>query len=283
MLELPRVDDDGLPSIEVKPHSLQKHLLIWHYARQFSTGMKKKWGHRVYIDLFAGPGHGQLVGESTFVKGSPLLALDVPDPFDRYIFCERDPGSMAALRSRANGSCPSGSHLEFIDGDVNDAAARVHEAIPRGRRGSTVLALCIADPYKVANLAFETLRTLSTDRFIDIGVLIPTGMEIQRNIDTTLQTSVDLDRFLGSTEWRNSWSQAKARNISAREWSRDFFGDRMRDLGFLYDPTSGQVKPVLAGGNVKYDFVIFSRSDLGVKFARDAKLGTDPQRPLFGN
>jgi three-Cys-motif partner protein len=78
-----------------------KHRLVALYQKFFSTGMKRKWAKRVYIDLFSGPGMVRLRGRERFLWSSPLLALHVADPFDKCIFCERDDKALDALRQKS--------------------------------------------------------------------------------------------------------------------------------------------------------------------------------------
>ena len=65
-----------------------KYRLLALYDELFSTGMKNKWDQRVYIDLYAGAGYSRIQGTSKFLKASPIIALTVTHPFDKYIFCE---------------------------------------------------------------------------------------------------------------------------------------------------------------------------------------------------
>jgi three-Cys-motif partner protein len=62
--------------------------------------MKNKWDCRVYIDLYSGPGLLRIRGTDRFIWGSPIHALSVADPFDKYIFCDHNPEAIEALRSR---------------------------------------------------------------------------------------------------------------------------------------------------------------------------------------
>ena len=48
------MDDDGLPSPDVGGWAETKYRLLDLYDTLFSTGMKKKWDQRVYIDLLPG-------------------------------------------------------------------------------------------------------------------------------------------------------------------------------------------------------------------------------------
>ena len=51
-----RADEDGLVCPEVRRWAEIKYRLFSLYDELFATGMKNKWGKRVYIDLYAGAG-----------------------------------------------------------------------------------------------------------------------------------------------------------------------------------------------------------------------------------
>src|ERR1035438_5772842 len=93
-------EDDGLLIPEVGPWTEDKFDLIRLYCQIFSSAMKNKWPTRVYIDLYAGSGLCRIKGRNEVLLGSPLIALSVDAPFDRYIFCESDPERFAALKTR---------------------------------------------------------------------------------------------------------------------------------------------------------------------------------------
>ena len=69
------VSADGLPAPEVGPWAETKHNVVSYYARLFSTGMKRKWKKRIYIELYAGAGYSKIRGSSKIIMGSPLRAL----------------------------------------------------------------------------------------------------------------------------------------------------------------------------------------------------------------
>jgi three-Cys-motif partner protein len=112
-LETLQVQDDGLIAPEVRRWAETKYRLLALYDKLFSTGMKNKWDGRVYIDLYAGAGYSHIQGTSTFLKGSPMLALTVPDPFDKYIFCEEDERLLDALRVRTKRIAPA-ANVSYI-------------------------------------------------------------------------------------------------------------------------------------------------------------------------
>ncbi|HEX9220335.1 MAG TPA: hypothetical protein VF858_07595, partial [Gemmatimonadaceae bacterium] len=80
------VDNDGLPTNEIDPWAEQKYQYLGMYAQLFSTGMKNKWLHRIYLDLFSGPGYSRVRDTNRVVLGSPMIALSLPDRFDSYVF-----------------------------------------------------------------------------------------------------------------------------------------------------------------------------------------------------
>src|ERR1035441_6193707 len=108
------VDDDGLMTPEVGGWAETKYRLLALYDELFSTGMKNKWDQRVYLDLYAGAGYSRIQGTSKFLKASPIIALTVTHPFDKYRSEERTTGIIesisicmpgpgtAASRERAN-------------------------------------------------------------------------------------------------------------------------------------------------------------------------------------
>lgn len=69
-----------------------------------------------YVELYSGP--GRLLDQSTGVElpGSPIEALRIRVPFDRYIFSDFDPDCVQALRERADRE-DAGSRADVRHGD----------------------------------------------------------------------------------------------------------------------------------------------------------------------
>jgi len=163
------VEDDGLFCQEVGPWAETKHNLVSYYGRLFSTGMKNKWDRRIYIELYAGAGYSRIRETLRIVAGSPLRALLLPHPFDRYIFCEKDSVSIESLKVRVKRIAPR-ADVVFIPGDCNDRMPDLLAAIPAGSREDRVLSLCFVDPCDIG-IKFKTIRQLS-NRYIDFLVLL---------------------------------------------------------------------------------------------------------------
>jgi three-Cys-motif partner protein len=198
-----RPTDNGRVCPEVGSWTEEKHRLVSLYAALFSSGMKDKWGKRAYVELYAGAGYSRIRGSSRLIFGSPLLALKVKHPFDRYIFCEENAEYLDALKSRVEQTAPV-AKVVYVPGDCNKVAAEILEKIPAGSSTDTVLSLCFADPFDIG-LKFETIRALST-RFVDFFVLLAVYMDAGRAYKRyVMEDVVKVDEFLGSRTWRDRW------------------------------------------------------------------------------
>jgi len=153
---LPRLEDDGLLTPNVGNWAEEKYRLVRNYAEIFTTSMKGKWDHRVYIDLFAGAGRSRIEDSGVIVPASPILMLELPRKFDKHIFCEQDEKKLSALKTRAERTDPT-VDVTYVADDVNRNVREALSAIPSGK----VLTFCFVDPYRIADLLFDTLRVLS--------------------------------------------------------------------------------------------------------------------------
>lgn len=125
------VEDDGLICPDVGGWAEGKYRLLALYDELFSIGMKNKWDKRVYIDLYAGAGYSRIRGTRTVLMGSPIIALTVPDPFDKYIFCEESSELMAGLKARVERIAPT-ANVTFVPQSCDSEIDRICAAIPKG-------------------------------------------------------------------------------------------------------------------------------------------------------
>ena len=142
-------ENDGLPCLEVGSWVEEKYRWLHSTTSLFSTGMKYRWHKRVYIDLYAGPGYSRVIGSTQTLQGSPLLALEVPDRFDKYIFCESNPAYMDALRQRVERLFPD-TDVQFVAGDCNENISEICRAIPSPSKEQKVLSFCFVDPFDLS-------------------------------------------------------------------------------------------------------------------------------------
>jgi three-Cys-motif partner protein len=268
-------EDDGLTCPEVGAWAETKYRLLALYDELFSTGMKNKWAKRVYFDLYAAAGYSRIRGTKTILKGSPIIALTVPDPFDKYIFCEESPELLVALKARVERIAPTAA-VAFVPGSCDSEIDKICAEIPKGSSSNKVLSLCLVDPFDFG-IKFETLRRLSAV-FIDFVVLLMIGMDANRNYDHYVDGhSTKIDEALGNTEWRERWKAAGIRRSEFRPFLATEFSLSMESLGYLRKPLDRMrlVRNVDKNSPLYY-IALFSRSEMAFKFWDDVlKYSTD--------
>lgn len=282
MLEkLPILDDDSLITPEVGLWAEYKYRLVWNYAKMFATSMKAKWGARAYIDLYAGAGRSRLENTKTIVPASPLLAMNILNKFDKYIFCENDKEKMQALKARVKRDHP-GSNVSFIETDVNKKIDEVISNIPKHHKGFKVLTFCFVDPFKVKNFNFQTIRKLA-EKYIDFLILIPSGMDANRNISYYIdESNTAVEDFTGASQWRDDWCLEGAKWENFGFFFADLFGRQMRTLTYFYEGLSDMVHIRSTEKNLPlYHLAFFSRNELGRKFWQEARKYSNDQLDLL--
>jgi three-Cys-motif partner protein len=132
------------------------------------------------------------------------------------------------------------------------------------------------------HLDFETIRRMS-DRLVDFLVLIPSGMDANRNVSKySKDDNQKVARFLGIEDWRAAWAVAESQGENFERFVRDQFGRQMAKLAYKYSGPE-EMRPVrLPEKNVLlYRLAFFSRSDLGKKLWEQVRKYSDDQRSLF--
>jgi three-Cys-motif partner protein len=242
--------------------------------------MKSRWDCLVYIDLFAGAGRALIRETKKIVPASPLVALDIPKPFSKYIFCELEPDKLSALKQRVQDSHPT-TDVTFILGDCNERADDLLSCIPKPHRDFTVLTFCFVDPFKLANLRFATLERLAQNRRMDFLVLVPSGMDANRNErEYTQPDNHAVANFIGGEQWREEWPHKR---YGFGEFVVDQFGLSMARNGYHYYGLAGLQLIRSTEKNLPlYHLGVFSKHELGARFWDECRKSTNPQRRLFG-
>lgn len=271
----PEIADDGLITPEIGAWGEQKYCLAQGYARVFATAMKRKWDQRIYVDLFAGSGRAKIEGTNRILLASPLRAIEIPDRFTRYIFCEKAVEKIEALRARVLRDYGE-VDTRFIADDANTSVEEILGHFPTP--GTRTLAFCFADPYSLGNLKFETIRRLSS-RYMDFLILIPTGMDANRNRLRYCQpNNRTLDIFFGTEEWRITWKEAELKGERFWGFVLRFYAEQMQKLRYL-DQAAEQAELIrsIEKNLHLYRLALFSRNKLGGRFWSEVRKYATPQ------
>ena len=264
--------DDGRLTEAVGAWAEEKYRHVGMYAEMFATAMKNMWNCRVYIDLFAGSGHSEIRNTDKVVFTSPLISLSLPDSFDRYIFCDKSQDNIEALAVRVKELAPD-ADVRYVVGDVNKHCkiAEILSHIPAHSKDFTVMSFCFADPYRIRDLNFDTIRLLGAERIMDFLILLALGMDANRNVEEYAKEDNDtLQVFLDNSEWRAKWNIAKGRGENLVYFLASRYVDAMTGLGFRRRPVS---KMHLVRSDRKklplYYLALFSKHDRAYRFWDD--------------
>lgn len=278
---LPSLDDDGLVAPVVGDWSEDKYQLAKCYASIFATSMKNKWECLVYVDLYAGAGRSR-IGDARgkIVPATPLLVLEVPQPFTKYIFCELEPLKLNALKQRIATTHPT-RDVRYVEGDCNERVDDIAALIPPYSKTYRVLTFCFVDPYNIGSLSFATLDRLARNRRIDFLVLVASGMDANRNRDLYLRPESDaVSRFLGTERWRDEWPQSR---LPFGDFVADQFGIAMRRLDYVYNGLATlQLVRSTEKNLALYHLGVFSKHPLGAEFWQKCRQSAKAQRSLPG-
>jgi len=271
--------DDGLTMLESGTWTQAKDLHLFNYIQMFSTGMKNLWDKRVYVDLYAGPGCCRIQGTKNIFKGSPLLALSVNIPFDKYVFCEKEPANLSALQQRIS-RLNAGVEVKLIEGDCNEKVESILAEIPQYSKSQTVLTFCFVDPFDLG-VQFRTIKRLAEARKTDFLVLLALYMDANRNERhyTNIQNR-KVDLFLDSPDWRDRWKKFSLKSDSFAKFLAQEFEKRMLALGYLRSEKNTKVFRSSEKNLPLYHLAFFSRSERGYDFWEKGTRSSDPQIPL---
>lgn len=188
---------------EIGEWSEAKLDIIRKYGYAYSVIMndpKRNYIHHAYIDAFAGSGTHISRATGQFISGSPVNALNISPPFEEYVFIDKDPGTVRALREVAG----SRSDIRVYEGDSNDLLLK--DVYPTMTFEKYRRALCLLDPYGL-DLRWEVIETAGRMKTIEIFLNFPI-MDMNRNVLLSDASRMDagqiarMNAFWGDDSWR---------------------------------------------------------------------------------
>jgi len=216
----------------VGPWAKEKLEALGQYLSFYTTVLKKQ-GHwlrgTIFVDAFAGPGLSRVrtrekaaeppglfgpdpesdAAEVEFLKGSPRIALDIANPFNSYIFVERDPQRIAEL-NELKAEYALTRAVTIQEGDAN---AALQAWLASGIDWQHHRAVVFLDPFGM-QVPWSTIEALAKTKSIEVIINFPLGMAIQRLLtksgDIPRGWQVSLDTFFGSKDWHALVYEAKA-------------------------------------------------------------------------
>ncbi len=196
------------------PWTEQKLSIVQKYIKAYLTALKNQPFNKIYVDAFAGKGYRYIeADQSEFFfgqkvrnrqSGSPRIALEesaVSDrPFNKFIFIELDKRNSEELHTLKGDFSKFSDKIDIINGDANEHLLYLCSK----QDWKNTRALLFLDPYGMA-VRWETLEVIAATRAIDLWLLFPLGVAINRLLKKS-GTICDknrekLNRIFGTHSW----------------------------------------------------------------------------------
>jgi three-Cys-motif partner protein len=201
--------------------------VLARYLAAYTTALKDRPSkarpfRKAYIDAFAGTGYRETRHEEgthpelllfpdlaeqdpqDLLDGSARLALQTAPRFDKYIFIEQSAARCAALEGLKAEFPNLAADVRVERGDANERIREICAANWREHR-----AVLFLDPYGM-QVEWQTLDAVAKTRAIDLWVLFPFGIGVNR----LLTTSGDIPE---------AWRHRLTSLLGTDAWDREFY------------------------------------------------------------
>lgn len=248
-------------------HGKHKLLADYLYASRFAW---RRFGNRILIDPFCGPGRIQVRRESQTREGGAVLAcrtLATTAPFTKVLIGDIDPQRAAACEARLRAEDFPAKTF------VGPAADTIHAMVSEVPRRS--LCLAYIDPYNLEYLDFAILQALNELPKVDLAINFSV-MDLTRNADNEMDP--DRARFdKAAPGWREHVQDAEISRSGLPLALFRYWLKLVGDLGFMHS----EAMPLVTNdrGGELYRMVFLSRHAFPDRIWRDVARG--PNRDLF--
>ena len=270
-------------------------MLINLFERTLSDRRKQRQWPKgyFYIDAFAGPGTLKVrqqqindstqqslfeiaehaaedAGETEYISGSPLVALQLKNPFTNYIFIENDQHRLNQLKELKENYDSTG-RIHLRNQDCNEYLSdRLKKIQWKEWRGVIFL-----DPFGM-QVPWDTIAKIGKTKAIEIFINFPVGMAIQRLLKRSGEfTSAErnkLDQYFGTDKWYDQLYAHQEDMFGSRPAKRQNSGDvlvkwyrkRLQDV-FPHVSSAREIQN--AKGRPLYYLIFAGPNETGAKIA----------------
>jgi len=215
-----------------------KLAVLASYLTAYTTALKDRPSkarpfRKAYIDAFAGTGYREVRHEEAadrqpllfpdlaeqdpqdLLDGSARLALQTTPRFDKYIFIEQSATRCAALEGLKAEFPELAADVRVKRGDANEKIREICAASWREHR-----AVLFLDPYGM-QVEWQTLEAVATTQAIDLWVLFPFGIGVNRLLTMSGDIPEAWRRRLTSLLGTDAWD----RELYQVQRSENLFGE----------------------------------------------------------
>jgi three-Cys-motif partner protein len=163
--------------------------ILGRYLHAYTAALQGQPFKTAYIDAFAGTGYRlpskdegpdsplfplREEAPQQLLDGSARIALKATPPFDRYIFIERNRERARQLQALRKDFPELASRIEVREEEANNVIRDLCAKDWRHRR-----AVLFLDPYGM-QVEWESIEAIASTRAIDLWVLFPLGVAVNR-------------------------------------------------------------------------------------------------------
>jgi three-Cys-motif partner protein len=229
------------PWAKIKLEALQRYLDF------YTKVLKNQRWRTIYVDGYAGGGRSVIraadrhdwaslleedqidADQLELISGSPRVALDIANPFTRYIFVEPDrvrAAELETLRAEYAGS-------RQIDVRIQDAVAGVQWVLSQNIDHKRHRGVAFLDPFG-ARLDWSTIQALADTKLFEVVITFALNMAIQRMLPNSGVFQVGwrerLDAYFGTPAWYDEVYKEQTGLLGAFVEKRADYLDRLLSL-----------------------------------------------------
>ena len=194
---------------------------IKEYLVNYKIALKNKPFKFGYIDAFAGTGYVNQKDDNLqpflpefsedevkdFFEGSARIALQIEDPFDSYIFIEKDKDKVSELESLKAEFPQLANRIKSVNREANEY---IKDLCKKDWLKTNRRAVMFLDPYGM-QVNWETIEAIAKTKAIDLWILFPLGVAVNRLLRNDGQISetvkLRLDELFGTKDWQDDFLQ----------------------------------------------------------------------------
>lgn len=200
-----------------KLSTLQSYLEA--YRRIFTKNVNARYFKTIYVDAFAGTGNWEndivngrqtsliLGGDEeaqSYAKGSVRVALDLKEPFDEYIFIEKNEDFVGELRTVISDYPELKKRTSVRVGDANVQIKQWLQSVDWHKNRAVVF----LDPWGM-QVDWETVKMLGATKGVDLWYLFPLGQGVNRLLTKarmpTGGNATRLTIIFGTDKWKDEF------------------------------------------------------------------------------
>jgi three-Cys-motif partner protein len=194
------------------------------YLAAYVKIMTKQRFQFMYIDAFAGTGYLDntlksnsqqkfLVDENddtkSYKEGSAKIALQIEPAFNKYIFIEKEEGNIESLNHLRDEAFSIGKNIVIINQDCNLYLLELCRKV----NWLNTRAVLFLDPYGM-EVKWETLVAISETKAIDLWILFPLGVAVNRMLTKSGEIDAKwteiLNNLFGTNDWYDTFYKTKS-------------------------------------------------------------------------